>query len=90
MPTPVIVKPPGPPPAPALPPRHRLVYAFLGIGFGFLGAHNYYGRHWLTGLLQLLLSVATFLLGFGVIASWLWALAEALLVRKDGQGQEMI
>ena len=77
-------------PALSTPPRHRLVYAFLGIFFGFLGVHNYYARHWLTGLLQLLLSIATFLLGFGVIAPWLWALAEAILVRKDGNGNEMI
>lgn len=87
---PVVLKRPESPPAPPAPPRHRLVYAFLGICFGFLGVHNYYARHWLTGLLQLLLSVATFLLGFGVIAPWLWAMAEALLVRKDGNGVEMI
>jgi hypothetical protein len=58
--------------------------------FGFLGLHNYYARHWLTGLLQLLLSVATYLLGFGIIAPWLWAMVEAVVVRKDGYGLEMI
>jgi TM2 domain-containing membrane protein YozV len=79
-----------PSPGPMLPPRHRLVYALLGILFGFLGAHNYYARHWLTGVLQLLLSIATYLLGFGIIAPWLWALAEAVLVRRDGNGNEMI
>jgi TM2 domain-containing membrane protein YozV len=79
-----------PPLVPAPPPRHRLAYALLGILFGFLGVHNYYARHWLTGLLQLMLSVATTLLGFGIIASWLWALAEAVLVRRDGNGNEMI
>jgi TM2 domain-containing membrane protein YozV len=71
-------------------PRHRLVYAILGILFGFLGVHNYYARHWLTGLLQLMLSIATTLLGFGFIASWLWALVEAVMVRRDGNGNEMI
>ena len=29
-------------------------------------------------------------MGFGIIASWLWAMVEALLVRKDGHGVEMI
>lgn len=77
-------------PAPATRPRQRLVYALLGVFLGFLGLHNYYARHWLTGLLQLLLSIATYLLGFGIIAPWLWALVEAVIVRKDGNGMDMI
>lgn len=73
-----------------LKPRHRMVFALLGVFLGFLGAHNFYARQWLTGLLQLLLSVATYLMGFGIIASWLWAMAEAVFVRKDGEGLDMI
>jgi hypothetical protein len=81
-----------PPPRPvragvALRPRYRLLFAFLAIIAGFIGLHNFYAR---TGLLQLLLSVATFLMGFGIIASWLWAMVEALLVHKDGEGIDMI
>jgi TM2 domain-containing membrane protein YozV len=71
-------------------PRYRLLFAFLALFGGYVGAHNFYARQWLTGLLQLLLSVATSLMGFGIIASWLWAMVEALLVRKDGHGVEMI
>ena len=71
-------------------PRRRLLFAFLAIVAGFVGAHNFYARQWLTGLLQLLLSVATCLMGFGIIASWIWAMAEAVFVRKDGDGIEMI
>lgn len=71
-------------------PRRRLVFALLGVFLGFLGLHNFYARNWLTGLLQLLLSLATYLLGFGIIVPWLWALVEAVLVRKDGNGIEMI
>ena len=41
-------------------------------------------------MLQLLLSVATSLMGFGIIASWVWAMVEAVVVRKDGDGVEMI
>ncbi len=70
-------------------PRRRLIYAFLAVAFGFTGLHNYYARHWLTGLLQLLLSIATSLLGYGFIASWLWAAVEAALVRRDGDDLEM-
>ena len=57
---------------------------------GFLGVHNFYARQWLTGLLQLLLSIATYLMGFGIIASWLWAMVEAVFVRKDADGVDMI
>lgn len=70
-------------------PRRRLLFALLALLAGFAGAHNFYARQWLTGLLQLLLSVATFLMGFGIIASWLWAMAEAIFVRHDGNGVEM-
>jgi TM2 domain-containing membrane protein YozV len=84
------VAPPHMAPARAKRPRYRLLYALLAVCFGFSGLHNYYGRHWMTGLLQLLLSVATCLLGFGIIAPWLWALVEAMVVRRDGNGLEMI
>ena len=70
--------------------RYRLVFALLAVFAGFLGVHNFYARQWLTGLLQLLLSVATALMGFGVLASWLWAMVEAVVVRKDGHGVQMI
>jgi TM2 domain-containing membrane protein YozV len=71
-------------------PRYRMLFAFLAVLAGYSGAHNFYARQWLTGLLQLLLSVATYLMGFGIIASWLWAMVEAVSVRRDGHGVEMI
>jgi TM2 domain-containing membrane protein YozV len=78
------------PVATAVRPTSRLVFALLGVFLGFLGLHNFYALRWLTGLLQLLLSAATYLLGFGIIAPWLWAIVEAVVVRKDGAGREMI
>lgn len=77
-------------PAPAGPPRRRWIFAVLAIFTGFLGLHNLYARQWLTGLLQLLLTIATVLMGFGIIASWLWAMVEAVVVHKDGNGIDMI
>ena len=74
----------------AVRPTSRLIFALLGVFLGFLGVHNFYALRWLTGLLQLLLSAATYLLGFGIIAPWLWAIVEAVVVRKDGAGREMI
>lgn len=72
------------------PPSYRMIFAGLAVLLGFSGIHNFYARQWLTGMLQLLLSVATYLMGFGIIASWLWAMGEALFVRRDGNGNEMI
>ena len=80
----------APPAIGAARPRHRLIYALLAILFGFAGVHNCYARHWLTGLFQVLLSIATYLLGFGVFVPWLWALVEAIAVRRDGEGREMV
>jgi hypothetical protein len=77
-------------PAGAERPRRRLVFALLAVFAGFTGVHNFYARQWMTGLLQLLLSVATSLMSFGIIASWLWAIVEALVVRRDGHDKEMI
>ena len=71
-------------------PRRRLVYALLAVFAGFTGVHNFYARQWMTGMLQLLLSVATSLMNFGIIAAWLWAIVEAVVVRRDGHGNDMI
>jgi hypothetical protein len=71
-------------------PRYRLLFAFLAVLAGFSGAHNFYARQWLTGMLQLLLSVATYLMGFGIVAAWLWAMVEAVVVRHDGHGVDLI
>jgi len=70
-------------------PRRRLVYVSLALLTGFLGLHNFYARHWLTGIIQLLISVASSLLGFGVIAPWIWAMVEAIVVHQDGDEMEM-
>jgi TM2 domain-containing membrane protein YozV len=83
------------PPRAALPshataPRHRWLFALMAVLVGFTGAHNFYARQWLTGVLQLLLTVATYLMGFGILASWVWAVVEAIVVQKDGNGIEMI
>lgn len=71
-------------------PRRRLIYATLAILLGFTGIHNFYARHWLTGVVQVLISVASSFLGFGLILPWIWAMVEAVLVRRDGNDLEML
>ena len=70
-------------------PRRLLPFAALGLAAGFVGAHNFYAGQWQRGLVQLLLTSVTLALGFGLIATWLWALAEVALVRKDSTGASM-
>jgi TM2 domain-containing membrane protein YozV len=89
----VVAEPPAHDAAPgpsASRPKNRLLFALLAVFAGFTGAHNFYARQWMTGLLQLLLSVATSLMGFGILASWLWAVVEAFATRKDADGTDMI
>jgi hypothetical protein len=67
-------------------PKRFPVFAALGLALGFVGAHNLYAGYWGTAIAQLLLTAATWWLGFGFIATWLWALLELLLVHTDRRG----
>lgn len=66
--------------------RRRRVFSTLGFAAGFLGAHNFYAGRPLLGGAQLLLTSLTLWLGFGLIASWLWAIAEVALLDHDNLG----
>ncbi len=85
--------PPAPGPSPA-PPRIRTkrLGVFLAAGFllGFVGAHNFYAGYRGTAAAQLLLCCALCWLGFGLIATWTWALIELLVVRTDHRGVPLI
>lgn len=62
--------------------RRRRVFAILGLTTGYLGIHNFYAGHFLRGAAQLVLTGLTLWLGFGLIASWLWALVEVGLADR--------
>lgn len=65
--------------------KNRLVYAILGLLFGFLGLHNFYAGRMKAGIVQLLLT----LFCCGPIVSWPWALIESFAVEIDGNGRFM-
>lgn len=71
-------------------PKKMKWFAVLGLTLGFAGAHNFYAGYWGTAIAQLLLTVVTVALGFGIFAAWLWALIELLLVHTDRRGVRMI
>jgi hypothetical protein len=76
-----------PPPVPRL--RSQKLFLCLGALLGFTGAHNFYAGYWGTGMVQLLLTVAAELLGFGCFVSWSWALVELFVVHADARGRPM-
>jgi TM2 domain-containing membrane protein YozV len=71
-------------------PKKMKWFAALGLALGFTGAHNFYAGYWGTAIAQLLLTVVTVALGFGIFAAWLWAMIELLLVHTDQRGVRMI
>jgi len=70
-------------------PKRYRIFAALGLGLGFAGAHNFYAGYWGTAVAQLLLTALTWWLGLGIIAAWLWAWLELLLVHTDRRGVRM-
>lgn len=77
------------PAGPTAPGRNLKLFILLGALFGYTGAHNFYAGYWGTALVQVLLTAATMLLGFGFFVSWLWALIELLVVHTDARGRPM-
>ncbi|MCI0540039.1 MAG: TM2 domain-containing protein [Verrucomicrobiales bacterium] len=67
-------------------PKSMTLFSVLGLTLGFLGAHNFYAGYRGTAVAQLLLTLLTWGLGFGIFVVWLWAMIELLAVHTDGRG----
>jgi TM2 domain-containing membrane protein YozV len=72
------------PPAIASAPKSRTVYVVLAILFGHLGIHNFFAGDKKAGLIKLLVSLLT--CGIGGIPMWIWAIIDAVNVKKDANG----
>jgi hypothetical protein len=79
---------PAPPPAPTGTSmgRPRWAYALLAFLTGMFGLHNFFAGYWWRGLAQAALCVATFWFGYGIVAAWLWAMADAIWIKRDARG----
>jgi TM2 domain-containing membrane protein YozV len=66
-------------------------WIFIGLGFlvGFLGLHDFYAHHWIRGALLLSITALLWLLDWGIVWPWLWALGEIILTKIDGKGRRM-
>lgn len=80
--------------------KKRSVYVVLAVLLGSLGIHNFYSGRTLFGVLQLILCLVlagiTFVLALSGVDVfnlacfvWIWAVIEALTVKKDGAGKEL-
>lgn len=76
--------------APETAPKRLALFLAAGFLLGFLGVHNFYAGYRGTAVAQLLLTLTLYSLGFGLIATWLWALLELLVVHSDHRGRRMV
>ena len=74
-------------------PKSRTVYGLLAFFLGGTGIHNFYAKRYVSGVIQLLLSLCYVCTGSRiedmfilVIIMVFWVLIEMLVVRKDGNG----
>jgi hypothetical protein len=68
---------------------NRWIFVVLGLVAGFLGIHDFYAHHWIRGALLLAITVLLWLLHWGILWPWLWAIGEIILTKVDGKGRRM-
>lgn len=64
--------------------KSQLIYVVLALFLGALGIHNFYANRWVRGLIQLLLTIGTGMVG-SVISS-LWSVINIFTIETDGDG----
>ena len=62
----------------------RVAYILLAVFIGHLGIHNFFAGYTSRGVIQLVITIVT--CGIGGIATWIWAIIEAITVTKDANG----
>ena len=65
--------------------KSQLIYVALALFFGSFGVHNFYANRWGRGLIQLLLTVGTGLVG--TVISSLWSVVNIFTIETDGDGR---
>ena len=64
--------------------KSQLIYVILALFLGAFGIHNFYANRWGRGLIQLLLTIGTGLMG--TVISSLWAVINIFNIDTDGDG----
>lgn len=65
--------------------KSQLIYVVFALFFGAFGIHNFYANRWGRGLIQLILTVGTGMLG--TVISSLWAVINIFTIETDGDGR---
>lgn len=69
--------------------KSGIAYALLAWFLGVFGAHNFYAGYTRRAIVQLLLTLFSWMLFFiPLILVQIWALADMCLVNKDAEGRE--
>ena len=64
------------------------MFILLGIFFGIFGAHNFYAGYHKRGAGQLALTcLSVFTLA---VATWIWAIVDCFVIKRDAAGQRMV
>lgn len=72
------------------PAKSRTIYILLAIFLGSLGIHNFYAGRNLWGIIQLLITLTSFLTLFlSLIPLYVWILVEIIIVTRDSDGRFM-
>ena len=66
----------------------RTVFILVAIFLGYFGIHNFIAGYKGKGIAQLLITVLSFFI-FSIFV-WIWAVVEAIVVKEDANGQEMV
>ncbi len=64
--------------------KDRVAYVLLAVFLGNIGIHNFYAGYTSRAVTQLLICLLT--CGIGGIATWIWAIIEAITVEQDAAG----
>ena len=65
--------------------KSQLIYVVFALFFGAFGIHNFYANRWGRGLIQLILTVGTGMLG--AVISSLWSVINIFTIETDGDGR---
>lgn len=68
--------------------KSRKTYIILGIFFGALGIHNFYAERTGFAIGQLLVTILS--MGYLSVISWIWAIIDIIIVKKDGEGKDFV
>jgi TM2 domain-containing membrane protein YozV len=66
--------------------KSRVLFIVLALLLGQFGVHNFYAGYNVRGIWQLAITIFLFWMVIPPILVWIWAIIEAIIVKKDSDG----